>query len=239
MTALKFIMVLLIGCFLNSPAQSASCYWTNGDGDSLWSNPANWKDNIKPGSNDVDRVYLGDDCDDEPQNIILDEPVWIYCMFCTATGNRDYTITPLSEETMRFSYVYGIQGSAARTVDLTINADLLIKSEYVRVDCYPDTITTLNGSIGPSPTERESNVYLFPSVSGELVLGASNDINEIRTSISQITFNHKFAPGPYIRSRATAKYLTGVDDVVFTESGLKQERLNSDVPTHLPDRTLL
>ncbi len=204
---LSHLWVALVVALMAMTAQQAvadNCYWNNASGDSLWSNTGNWKNSIKPGSNNVDIVYLGNDCPDTAQGIILDEPVWTSAIHCIATGNRHYTITPVADETIRIGYSFGLNGSATRTVDLTINADLMIASLYLRVDCYGG-LTTLNGSIGPSPSEQ-SSVYLAPYIStGWLVLGASNNISEIRSSTgTKLILNHPQAAGPtassYIRS---------------------------------------
>ena len=191
---LILVSLMILGCFIIEPVSAVDCYWNNTGGDNLWSNPNNWKNGNKPGSNDVDKVYLGNDCPDVPQTIILDEPAWIYAIYCTASGNRHYTITPVADETIRIGYYYGLNGSAARTVDLTINAEVLIASDYLRVYCYGGGLTTLNGTIGPSPSERTSS-YLAPYTStGWLVLGASNNISEIRSGAgTKIILNHRQA----------------------------------------------
>ena len=165
-----FAIMTSLAC--GTALQAATRYWSNAGGDSRWSNSANWTSSLKPSSNDV--VYLANNCSDEPQNIILDEDAWLSQIDCRATGNRHYTITPENDAFMRLN---SIVGSSSRTVDLTINADIRVALEYLRVRAYGGT-TTLNGRVFPSPGERES-MYLIAHYDNPLALGGSNTFTHV------------------------------------------------------------
>ncbi len=167
--------------------------WNNAGGDSLWSNPANWTGGNKPVSND--NVRLWNDCPDERQNIILDENAWLGSISCDAVGNRHYTITPLGNETIRLGTSTIIAGTATRTVDLTINAEVRVGRNDSYISCYGG-LTTLNGPIVPSPTEPFSILILPQYTNGWLVLGASNTLAEIRSvTDARVVIAHPYALG--------------------------------------------
>lgn len=227
LTRVSKSLVLAIAALTTASLTAANRKWSNGSGDSRWSNPANWSAGIVPTI--ADAADLGDECPNEPQNIILDDDIWLQQIRCFATGDRHYTITPESGQTINFTNsAYSISGDANRTVDLTINADINTSVAYLRVYSYGRS-TTLNGAIRPG-LGRES-IHIIAQYDSPLILGGSNEISYLYLqNDAHVVIRHPFATGGnYIRSLTPTEKRT----LVTLQTNLVVSYFTPSVPIEL------
>ncbi len=140
--------------------------WTGGGGaDNRWSNPANWNTGV-PAVGVI--ATLANSAPNTPQIIDLDVSVSLSRLSCTATGNRDYTITTTNNSTITLTGSHDIY-CVDRTTTLTIDCDVWTTSADLQVDRYG--LTVLNGNCG--------GAYMSAQDTGELVLTGSNSLTYV------------------------------------------------------------
>ncbi len=217
-----FVFLVLAGVFSGLSARAANFYWNHAGGNNLWSNPANWTSNAVPASNDT--IYLANNpVVDEPQTIELDRIACVATIYCTATGNRSYTINPGSGGELVFLGSTDIQGT--RSVPLTINAKMRYVGSLSVQRRGP--LLALNGSIVPDGVVGSC----LASDAGTIGLGGSNSFSYVRNDAGgEVIAAHVHALGnDYFRNNAATGILSLASDVELT-GGLQ---VNADLNLRL------
>lgn len=178
------VSVVVLGLVASAVRAQTTRSWTGGGGaDKRWSNPANWNTAV-PAVGEIASL-ANFPLLDAPQAIDLDVSVSLNRLSCTATGNRDYTISTTNGSTITLTAGHDIY-CVGRTAALTIGCNVLAAPGNVnlQVNRYGGT-TTLNGNCG--------GAYMYAQGPGELVLKGSNNFVFVYMYGGEIFVKNPFA----------------------------------------------